>query len=53
MQDFLFQLGKILYPEASDQEINETIQELRQAAPDQDDQMLALGVIDHFVNGGE
>lgn len=53
MQDFLFQLGKILYPEASDQDINETIQELKQAHPDLDDQMLALGVIDHFVSGGK
>lgn len=53
MQDFLFQLGKILYPEASDQDINEAIQELKQAHPDQDDQMIALGVIDHFVSGGE
>lgn len=53
MQDFLYQLGKILYPEASDQNINETIQELRQAHPDQDDEMLALGVIQYFVSGGK
>jgi hypothetical protein len=53
MQDFLFQLGKILYPEASDQDINESIQEIKQQMPDQDDQMIALGVIQHFVSGGE
>lgn len=53
MKDFLFQLGKLLYPEVSDQEINETIQELHQAHPDMDDQMIALGVIDHFISGGK
>lgn len=52
MQDFLYHLGKTLYPEATDQDIQETIQELRQTHPDMDDEMIALGVIEHFVSGG-
>lgn len=51
MQNFLMQLGHILYPKASDQEIMDTINELKKAHPKEDEQMLALGVVEHFING--
>lgn len=53
MTNFLYELGKLLYPQASDQEINSAIQELKRAHPRDDEQTIALGVIDHFISGGK
>lgn len=53
MQDFLYHLGKMLYPELPDEELMDNLDELRAAHPDQDDEILALALVQDYMEEGE
>lgn len=47
--NFLIEVGRILYPEMSDQDIQGTIQEIRRENPDVTDEDIVLGVLQYFM----
>lgn len=51
MSQFLTQVGKILFPGASDKEIAGAIQEIKQADPQATDEDIVLEVLTEFMSG--
>lgn len=49
MSDFLHKVGKILYPQASDQEIMQAINQIKQTHPKETDENIVLSVLVDFV----
>lgn len=53
MQDFIQQAARLLYPQMSEQQIMKAINQVKQDAPNEPDEVIVLGMIDDFVNGEE